>query len=512
MNPTYRLTTTGLTALTLALLIPSPPASAAASCESLASLRLPQTTMTRAESVGPNGFSRPAIGPEFGSAGQAFATRAPFCRIAATLLPSSDSDIKIEVWLPSEGWNGKFQAVGNGSWGGIIGYPAMADALAAGYATSSTDTGHEGLNGRFLLGHPEKLVDYAYRSEHEMTVKAKAIIEAFYGRAPAQSYFNGCSTGGRQAIMEAERYPADFDGIVAGSIANPKTHLDAWRIASAQAMFKTAEGSIPSEMFPMIHKAVVAACDALDGLKDGLIDDPRRCRFDPGTIECKTGDAAASCLSPAQVAVARALMAPLRNSAGADVFPGYAAGTELGWVVPAGALQNALDQYKYVVFADPDWDWHTFELERDLARAERVGRGTLAAVSPDLTAFAGRGGKLLIYHGWTDPAIPGQASVDFYMTTAATSKAPGTNRSWVTLFMVPGMDHCRGGEGPNTFDMMSPLDVWVTTGKPPDRVVASHKTGEKVDRTRPLCAYPQVANYTGSGSIDDAANFVCRTP
>jgi feruloyl esterase len=372
--------------------------------------------------------------------------------------PSSDSEIKIEVWLSSEGWNGKFQAVGNGNWAGIINYPAMADALAAGYATSSTDTGHEGMNARFALGHPEKLVDYAYRSIHEMTVQAKAIIEAFYGRAPVQSYFNGRSTGGRYAIMEAERYPADFDGIVAGSIANPKTHLDAWRIASAQVMLKTPEGTIPREMFAMIHKAVLASCDALDGLTDGLIDDPRQCRFDARTIECKTGDSAASCLSPAQVASARALMAPLRNSAGAEVFPGYAPGTELGWVAPGGPLDNALEQYKYVVFADADWDWHTFELERDLARAERIGRGTLAPISPDLTAFAQRGGKLLMYHGWADPAIPGQATVDYYMTALATSKAPDTNRSWVTLFMVQGMDHGVGtGEGPNEFDMTSPL-------------------------------------------------------
>jgi feruloyl esterase len=211
--------------------------------------------------------------------------------------------------------------------------------------------------------------------------------------------------------MEAERYPADFDGIVAGSIANPKTHLDAWRIASAQVMFKTPEGTIPREMFAMIHKAVLASCDALDGLTDGLIDDPRQCRFDARTIECKAGNAAGSCLSPAQVEVARTLLAPLRNSAGAEVFPGYAPGTELGWVTPGGPLVNALEQYKYVVFADADWDWHTFELERDLARAERIGRGTLAPISPDLSAFAQRGGKLLMYYGWADPAIPGQATV-----------------------------------------------------------------------------------------------------
>src|SRR4051794_29253734 len=209
-------------------------ASTPQSCESLASLKLPNTTVTLAERVEAGAFKLPAAGP----AARVVAVAQAFCRVTASVKPTSDSDIKIEVWLPASGWNGKFQAVGNGGWAGTISYPAMSRALAHGYATSSTDTGHAGASATFALGHPEKLIDYAYRSEHEMTVAAKALITAFYGSEPSRSYWNGCSTGGRQALVEAQRFPDDFDGIIAGAAANPKTHLDAWRIWMAQAMFK----------------------------------------------------------------------------------------------------------------------------------------------------------------------------------------------------------------------------------------------------------------------------------
>ena len=204
--------------------------------------------------------------------------------------------------MPASGWNGKFQAVGNGGWAGTIGYPAMAQALARGYATTSTDTGHSTPGASFAFGHPEKLIDYAYRSEHEMTVKAKAIINAFYGNAPTRSYFNGCSTGGRQALTEASRFPDDFDGIIAGAAANPKTRLDTWRIWMGLETMKDPATRIPQEKYPAIHQAVLAACDALDGLKDGLIDDPTRCRFDAHVLACKEGDGP-SCLTPKQVQV-----------------------------------------------------------------------------------------------------------------------------------------------------------------------------------------------------------------
>jgi len=500
-------------ALSLAVVVNGQTPKASASCEGLASLTLPHTTITLARAVGSGGFTAP--GPAAPTAARTFGALPAFCRVAATLKPSSDSDIKIEVWLPASGWNGKFQAVGNGGWAGTIEYPAMARALQNGYATSSTDTGHSGGSASFALGHHEKLIDYAYRSEHEMTVAAKAMVNAFYGSAPKLSYFNGCSTGGRQALVEATRFPNDFDGIIAGAAANPKTHLDAWRIWMGQAMMKDTSSFIPLSKHPMIHQAVLAQCDALDGLKDGLIQDPTTCHFDPKVLQCKGADAA-SCLTAPQVEAARVVMSPVKNrQTGALIFPGFEPGNELGWSRMLGGPDpygTAVDEFKFIVFSDPNWDWRTFDLERDTAKADDVSRGTLSALDSNLTAFAGHGGKLLMYHGWADQDIAPQASINFYKSTIGATKPPAQSPEWVRLFMVPGMQHCGGGEGPNTFDMVAPLDAWVEQGKAPAQVLASHSTDGKVDRTRPLCPYPQVAAYKGTGSTDQAANFVCKAP
>ncbi len=489
-----------VTVLAVLSVLGSTPARAA-TCESLASLTLPNTTITKAETVAAGAFVPPTRGR-----GNPFAALPAFCRVAATLTPSSDSDIKVEVWLPSSNWNGKLEAVGNGGWAGTIGYAAMANALRAGYATVSTDTGHSTPGGSFALGHPEKLKDYAYRSEHEMTVTAKAVVGSFYGNAPSRSYFNGCSTGGRQALVEATRYPDDFDGIIAGAAANPKTHLDAWRMWAAQLAIGNDAGRIPVQKHAMIHQAVLAQCDALDGVKDGLIENPAECRFDPSPVVCKDGDSA-SCLTPAQAKVAKALMGPATTPSGKEIFPGYAPGAELGWAFLLGGNEpysNPLEDYKYIVYKNPDWDWRTYDLERDLAAAEKAGAGTLTAVSEDLGAFTKHGGKLLMYHGWSDQQIPPGASIEFY-----THVTPKSARDAVRLFMVPGMGHCAGGEGPNTFDMVAPLDQWVEHHQAPTRIVASHLTDGKVDRTRPLCAYPQVARYKGTGDINQAENFIC---
>jgi feruloyl esterase len=441
------------------------------------------------------------------------------------LKPTDDSDIKVEVWLPVTGWNGKFQAVGNGGWAGTISYPAMAEALRRGYATTSTDTGHTGGSGSFALGHPEKFVDFAYRSEHEMTVKAKAVIAAFYGKGPAYSYWNGCSTGGRQGLAEAQRFPNDFDGIIAGASANPRTYLNSWQLSIAQAMLKDPASFIPPGKYPMIHRAVIAACDALDGVKDGLIGDPTRCHFDPKTLECPaasagqgssagSGSSDDSCLTSAQVAAARTVMSPARDPrSGVEIFPGLEAGTELAWAGLVGGpepVATALDQFKYVVFKDPNWDWRTFELTRDLARANQVDNGTINAVNSDLSLFAEHGGKLLMYHGWSDGSVAPRASVNYYSSVLKKFGGADKTSSWVRLFMAPGMGHCGGGEGPNTFDMVAALEQWVEQGKAPDRIIASHATNGAVDRTRPLCPYPQVATYNGTGSIDEAASFVCK--
>jgi feruloyl esterase len=480
-------------------------------CDRLASLRLPAGTITAAREVPAGSFSAPGGGAADG----AYRRLPAFCRVEATLTPSADSDIKVEVWLPSAGWNQKYQAVGNGGWAGSISYSAMATALARGYATSSTDTGHTGATAAFALGHPEKLADYAYRSEHEMTVAAKAILHAFYASAPTRSYFNGCSTGGRQALVEAQRYPDDFDGIIAGAAANPKSGLDSWRIWMAQAMLKSNESFIPQSKYAAIHQAVLDACDGLDGVEDGLLEHPPACRFDPKVLACPGADGPV-CLTPAQVEAATVVMSPAKNrTTGALIFPGFALGTELGWSRLLGGPEpydTATDQFKFVVFGNPAWDWRTFDLERDVVASEAAAFGVLAGVNPDLSAFARRGGKLLTYHGWADPSIAPQASVNFYTRALAATTPPRESPDWLRLFMVPGMGHCRGGEGPDTFDVVSALEAWVERGEAPTRIVASKITGGKVERTRPLCAYPQIARYTGSGSIDDAANFVCQTP
>ena len=493
----------GLTFLTLTLLTAAP---AGGSCESMASLNLPDTTITSIQSVAAGAFTPP------GRAARGFQDLPAFCRVAATLKPTSDSDIKIEVWMPAAGWNGKYEGVGNGGWAGSINYADMAQALRRGYATSSTDTGHTGGSASFALGHAEKLIDFGYRSEHEMTVKAKAIIAAFYGTAPKFSYFAGCSSGGRQALMEAQRFPNDYDGIVAGAPTNNWTNMMFGRIWVAQATLKDSASYIPPAKYPVIHKAALEACDAADGVKDGVIGDPTRCHFDPQVLECKESDGP-DCLTTAQVEAARKIYAAPKNpSSGQEIFPGMEPGSELVWATLAGGpkpIALADDHFKYVVFQDPNWDFKTLNFDGDLSKAEKADHGILSAISPDLKAFASHGGRLIHYHGWSDQQVQPRNSVNYYNSVDKALGGTGKEKDSYRLFMAPGMNHCGGGDGPNTFDMLGALEQWVEKGKAPDQILASHSTNGKVDRTRPLCPYPQVARYKGSGSTDDAVNFAC---
>src|SRR4249920_1290991 len=280
----------------------------AATCDSLAALALKDATVTAAQLVPAGQFPAPAGRQNAGSGANPYKDLPEFCRVAATLKPTSDSDIKVEVWLPATGWNGKFQAVGNGGWAGTISYSAMAEAVRAGYASASTDTGHVGGRGTFALDHPEKLVDFAWRSEHEMTVKAKTVIQAFYGSAPKLSYWNGCSTGGRQGLKEAQKFPDDYDAIIAGAPAN-RTAISLW---IADAVLKDPASYIPPSKYPMIHQAALAACDMHDGLKDGLIDDPTKCAFDPTVLVCKGADGPA-CLTAPQAKAAKQIYSPAVN-------------------------------------------------------------------------------------------------------------------------------------------------------------------------------------------------------
>lgn len=431
-----------------------------------------------------------------------------FCRVVATLRPTSDSDIGIEVWLPIGDWNGKFLAVGSGGWGGSIAYAAMADALRRGYATSATNDGHNGSSAAFIMGHPEKFVDFAYRAEHEMTVEAKALIKAFYGRGPRYSYWDGCSGGGREGLLQAARYPDEFDGIIAGDPANVRRN--AWALWLANQTFKNQADYIPPSKYPMIHRAVLDACDASDGLQDSLIENPESCQIDFRKLECK-GQDQADCLTARQVQTAQTMIGPATDADGNVFFPRLEPGTELRWARLAGGPKPAdlfLDQFRYIVYQNPDWDWRTFNLDRDAAEANAIDKD-VDDLNPDLSAFKKHSGKLLLYHGWADQQVAPGSTIEFYESALRTSGDSAHASEWIRLFMVPGMAHCSGGEGPDTFDKIAVMERWVEHGIAPGQIVASHLSAGKVDRTRPLCPYPQAARYKGNGSINDATNFSC---
>ncbi len=490
---------------------------AGASCESLASLPLPQARITAAQTVAAGSFQPPAptatrSGAARGgaaAAAQRYARLPSFCRVSATLTPSSDSDIKIEVWLPTAGWNGKLQAVGNGGWAGNLSYGALAQAVAEGYASVSTDTGHTGGTGAFAFGHPEKVIDFGYRAVHEMTVKAKAVVDAFYGSAPTTSFWNGCSTGGRQGITEAQRYPADYDAIVAGAPAVNGMLLHAVRVAMNRAVHRSADSYIPPEKYPMLHEAALRACDAADGVTDGVIDNPTRCRFDPQVLACKGADDR-TCLTNAQVETARALLKPVVTPAGKQLFPALLLpGSELGWGIIAGPqpLSLAVDAFKYIVYNDANWDASRFD-PRDIERALAADNGVINSSSTNLKPFFDRGGKLLMYHGWADPQVPALNSVEYFDAVVNGAGKQRVGKS-IQLYMIPGMGHCAGGPGTDTFGKMAAIEDWVRRGTAPARIVASHVTSGTVDRSRPLCPYGQFARYKGTGSTDDAASFEC---
>jgi feruloyl esterase len=472
----------------------------AAPCESLTSLTLSNTKIDLAQPVNAGQFTPPG--------GRTTLVNLPaFCRVTATLRPSIGSDIKIEVWLPSN-WNNALQSVGNGAWAGTISYPAMATALAAGYATASTDTGHTGNNPDFITEHPEKLIDFAYRSVHEMTVAAKVIVTAYYGKAAAHSYWNGCSTGGRQALAEAQRFPGDYDGIIAGAPANYVTHLQGQQVWMNQIVHQDEAAYIPADKYRVLHDAVLKVCDAIDGVKDGVLEDPTRCRFDPKELACSGADTSA-CLAPPQVeAVRKIYSGPIGTKTGKPLFPGLERGSELGWATLSGPKPMSLaeETYKFIVFQDKSWNYMSFDAERDMATADKNASALMNSTDPNLKPFFGHGAKLLMYHGWADPGIAPWNSVNYYKSVV---ERVGSGDS-IRLFMVPGMGHCRGGDGTDTFDAMAALSTWVEKGKAPERIEASHQTRGAVDRTRPLCPYPQVAVYSGSGSTDQSANFACR--
>ncbi|HXF38688.1 MAG TPA: tannase/feruloyl esterase family alpha/beta hydrolase [Blastocatellia bacterium] len=513
--------------LVTALAAGSTPASAQ-TCEKLAGLKLTNTTITSAQPVNAGAFAPPT------GIATPFKELPAFCRVTGVIKPTADSDIKFEVWMPTSGWNGKFQGIGNGGFAGSISYAGLAGAVARNYAAASTDTGHATSDASWALGHPEKIVDYGHRAVHEMTEKAKAIINAFYGNAPKRSYFASCSNGGRQALMEAQRYPNDYDGLIAGAPANQFTHILSGFAWNLQATLNDPASYITPAKLKAIETAALASCDARDGVTDGVLDDPTRCSFDPSVLLCK-GTESDQCLTEKQIAALRKIYSGPRYSKG-QLIPGFVPGGETGpggwsaWVTGSGQNRGlqfffATETFKNMIYNDPKWDFKTFDLEKDSKLADEKLGSHLNAIDPNLKAFKARGGKLILYHGWSDAALPPVNTINYFQSVVAKMGQRDTS-SFVRLFMVPGMQHCAGGPGPSSFgafvssaqsdaqhDMSVAIERWVEDGFAPDQVIASKRQGldpkSPATRTRPLCPYPQVARYKGSGSTDDAANFVC---
>jgi feruloyl esterase len=468
------------------------PGSAAQDCASLAKLVAGNTTIASASLI-------PAAGalPEY-------------CRVQGRV----DTEIGFEVRLPTI-WNQKLYFQGAPGFAGIISAPGPG--LMRGYAEATTDTGHLGGPGdsTWALNNPERQINFGYRAVHSVTIAAKQIVQAFYGKMPEQSYFEGCSNGGRQALMEAQRYPTDFNGIIAGAPGLEYTGFMMSWDWNAQAL-KLAP-NLASKL-PMIAAAVLEECDARDGLRDGLIGDPRRCRFNLRTLQCPGGDES-NCLTSGEVRTLLKIYGGAVNSDQEQIYPGLSYGHEDGadgwirWVTGSGTTPSVdfstADGYLRSFIFGPAFDTLTFNFDTDPARVVPTG-DFLNATDPDLSLFKANGGKLLMWNGWSDPVATPVRVVRYFLDVVDTLGEDTLQFS--RLFMAPGVHHCGGGTGPNIFDMLAPLENWVERGVAPDRVIASHLTGNAVDRTRPLCAYPREAKYIGSGSIDDAANFVCRRP
>lgn len=494
----------------------------AAQCAALQRATLPDTTIESADIF---------EGPSFTPPGSTALDRLPpFCRVVAVSKPS----IRFEVWLPASTWNGKFQGVGNGGTAGIISYSALAAGIRRGYATASTDTGHvskDSADSTWALGRPDLVADFGARGLHVMTEHGKALTTALYTTAPTRSYYVGCSKGGQQGLMEAQRFPADYDGLVAGAPAQNATRSYlAGHLWAALATERDPESYIPAAKMAVLARAVTAACDRIDGVSDGVIDDPRQCRFDAATLTCRQGDDPSTCLTAKQATAVNTIWAGATDSQGRQLYPGYMRGAEAGaggtwerYVSGSGPRRGRhfllADSFlKNVIFENRDYDFTRFNYDRDLPMALQKVSSLIDAMDPNLAPLQQRGGKLIVYHGWNDPSIPVLNSIDYYESVVSTLN-PGVSRdaalartqAFYRMFLVPGMQHCSGGPGTDTFDMLTALENWVERGQSPAAIPATHRTAGQVDRSRPLCPYPQVAIYSGSGSTDDAANFSCGT-
>jgi len=500
----------------IALVASSAPAQE--SCANLKSLKIQNVTIAATQTYGPQHVLVLHIPKSPFAEAHDLRVSDPICRVTAYATPTSDSHIEIELWLPeSSRWNKKYEGVGNGGFIGAVDYDEMFAGFERGYSVAGTDTGHKGIDESWALGHKQKLIDWSYRAVHLMTLTSKQIVKAYYGTPAKLAYWNGCSTGGKQGLTEAQKYPDDYDAIVAGAPANYITHLQAGAEYLSWVSLKDGTSGpeyIPPSKYPAIHEAALDACDAMDGVKDGVIEDPMLCHFNPKTIECRGADGA-NCLTAAQVKTAQTIYAGAKWADGKQIFPGLEPGTELDWKMMVGgpkpgAISNGF--FQYMVFDNPNWDFRSFNLDRDTRYADKKLGWMMNAIDPNLQAFEAHGGKLVMYDGWADQLIAPQNGVNYYTSVATAMGGLQKTQKFARLFMVPGMKHCAGGVGPTMFDALSAAEKWREQGIAPAKIIASKSAGGKVVETRPLCPYPQAAIYKGSGDTNDAANFVCGNP
>jgi feruloyl esterase len=516
--------TLGFTAFLLASAALGSTSAFAATCESLTGLKLPDTTILTATSQAAGTFAPPRPN---GAAGRPVATA--FCRVTGSIKPTSDSDIRFEVWLPLTGWTGRYESVGNGGYAGAISYNDMLSPIAAGSAVASTDDGHESrpnTDTAWAVGHPEKVIDFAYRAVHLTAVVGKAVTEAFYGKKASYNYFIGCSTGGREAQNEAQRYPDDFDGISAGDPAANWSNEHSADASNMKTFVASEAGYISQDQLQKLGQAVIDQCDEVDGVKDGLINDPRMCKIDRSKLP----------LTAAQVKTYDAMIAGTHTSKGELVFPGMPYSSEgVGWgqyfagpsfaEAPAKArrAEMANNTFTNLVYHDPNWTFLNYDPDKSPVDIRKAMGSLMDAMNPSYAGFKAHGGKLISYHGWADSDISPFTTVNFYNATIKAQGGLDKTQAFYRLFMVPGMGHCGGGPGPNAFgqyggtgdadhDVVAALEQWVEKGIAPTRIVATRYSDPertKPTMTRPLCMFPNASKYKGTGDTNDAANFVC---
>lgn len=492
-------------------------------CDQLLHLKLPATRIVKAESILPapqwpvpdSVFTRLAGNVRIG-------VGVPFCRVVAVI----DKEINVEVWLPTD-WNGRFEGVGNAGLTGSLNYPAMAVAANAHFATASTDTGHvtdrDVFQADWIADHPQRVIDFGHRAHHLMAERAKQIVSAHYRKQAFYSYFSGCSSGGWQGLTEAQRYPSDYDGIVAGAPAINYLGATTRGMLLGQAAAKEPQGNLDAAASALLVQAALASCDAQDGLKDNLISDPLNCRFDPSDLQCTAGQTQ-GCLTPEQVRRAKLTYGPRSTSAGLKLYPGPTWGSAAFFALPAAAAAPtpapasvpAQDPLTAMTVAltgrAPSWTPLTFNPDRDFAGVVRDLGPNLNSTSPDLKAYAKHGGKLILYHGGADPGLSPFNTLDYLASVSSKLGQPEVAK-FVRMYVAPGMFHCVGGTGPSVFDAMTPMIAWVERGEAPTEIIATQPgLRGAVVRTRPLCPYPAVARYKGSGSVDAASSFECRSP